>query len=240
MNEWYYAEGNRQRQGPLPAENLLSLYRSGRIALDTLVWREGMAQWQPLADFAAELGLEAAAAPPGTDPETPAPPPLPPAPAVAPAPHAVPPARQGLSGCAIAGIVAGVIGVFLLTVLGILAAIALPAYQDYVLRSKTSAALAEISPLESRVAEFHATEGRCPANGDKGFDTPESYAGSSLAELRIGRFDNGHCGMEAILAVPDHKELAGKALWLDYDEQGGEWRCSSEIDDRYLPAHCRG
>ncbi|MEE7547928.1 DUF4339 domain-containing protein, partial [Xanthomonas sp. Kuri4-1] len=75
MSEWYYAEGNRQRQGPLPADAIVELYRSGRIALDTLVWREGMPQWQPLAEVAAELGLaqsmpvtEAIDAPPGPPP----------------------------------------------------------------------------------------------------------------------------------------------------------------------------
>ncbi|WP_152983968.1 DUF4339 domain-containing protein, partial [Stenotrophomonas panacihumi] len=61
MSEWYYAEGNRQRIGPLPDENLVELYRSGRIGLDTLVWREGLPQWRPLGDFADELALPAPA-----------------------------------------------------------------------------------------------------------------------------------------------------------------------------------
>lgn len=232
---WYYAEGNRQRQGPLPPENIVALYRSDRIGLDTLVWREGMAQWQPLADVAEELGIAA----PAHDASVTLPPPLPPAPAAAPPPAAGAP-RQGLSGCALAAIIGSVVGVFLLALVGLLAAIALPAYQDYVLRSQTAGALAEMRAHEAAIAEFHGREGRCPVNGDTGFGTPESHAGGQLGSLRIGRFDNGHCGMEGLLAVPGKPALDGKAIWLDYDEAAGSWHCSSEIDDRYLPGQCRG
>jgi len=239
MNEWYYAEGNRQRQGPLPPENLVELYRSGRIGLDTLVWREGLPQWQPLSDFAAELGLPVTSTPA----DAVAPPPLPPRASAAPLPAsdtiaATP--RRGLSGCAIAAIVAAVVGVILLGILGILAAIALPAYQDYVLRAKVSAGYAQANALQAQVAAFHTAQGRCPVNGEEGFGTAESYAGGKLSQIRIGRFDNGHCGIEAVFAEHDHAQVHGKALWLDLDPQSGQWHCSSEIDDRYLPQECRG
>ena len=36
MSEWFHAEGNRQ-QGPLPAEQLVELFRNNQISLDTLV-----------------------------------------------------------------------------------------------------------------------------------------------------------------------------------------------------------
>lgn len=239
MNEWYYAEGNRQRQGPLPSENLVELYRSGRIALDTLVWREGLAQWQPLSAFAAELGLPTATAT-GNDAGTPVPPPLPPsAPAAAPA-AAVPPPRQGLSGCAMAAIIGVVVGVIGLGVLGILAAIALPAYQDYTLRAKVSGSYAQLAPLKPQVEAFNTAQGRCPVNGEGGFGSAESYAGQGLAQVRIGRFDNGHCGIEAVFDASSPAPLREKALWLDLDPESGQWQCSSEIDDRYLIQGCRG
>lgn len=242
MNVWYYVEGNRQRQGPLPPENMLELYRSGRIGLDTLVWRDGLPTWQPLADFAAELGLPDAPAPfdAATSLTPPPLPPAPPQPAPATASIAPAPARTGLSGCAIAAIIGAVVGVILLGVLGILAAIAVPAYQDYLQRAKTSSALAEMQTLQPAIEAFHSEQGRCPVNGDNGFGTPESYAGNTLAELRIGRFDDGHCGMEATLATPEQHALDGKAMWLDYDEAAQTWSCSSEIDDRLLPQQCRG
>lgn len=236
-DEWYYAEGNRLRQGPLSPENLVALYRSERIGLDTLVWREGMPQWRPLAEVADELGITSAPGAPALQP-----PPLPPAPAIAATAPAAAPAvpRKELSGCAIAAIASFVAGTCLLFLIAMLAAIALPKYQEYVLRSQATSALAQMSANETAIAGFHSREGRCPVNSDAGFGTPESYAGNRLGALRIGRFDNGHCGMEGLLAVPGKPELDGKAIWLDYDEAAGSWRCSSEIEDRYLPSACRG
>ena len=45
---WYYAS-NGQRQGPITGAELEKLTLSGMIADQTLVWREGMKEWQPYA-----------------------------------------------------------------------------------------------------------------------------------------------------------------------------------------------
>jgi len=57
MSTWYYADAERQRQGPLTADELAQRFHQGRLRLDTLVWRDGMADWQPLRDFTDELAL---------------------------------------------------------------------------------------------------------------------------------------------------------------------------------------
>lgn len=62
MEIWYYADAERQRQGPLSADELAQRFHQGRLRLDTLVWREGLAEWQPLRDFTAELALHQAPA----------------------------------------------------------------------------------------------------------------------------------------------------------------------------------
>lgn len=43
---WYYADGGQQK-GPVDESALDDLVRSGVIQADTLVWREGQANWQP-------------------------------------------------------------------------------------------------------------------------------------------------------------------------------------------------
>jgi len=261
VGQWFYAEGNRQQRGPLASDELIALYQSSRIAADTLVWRDGMAQWQPLREVADEIGLvlapppapvadtpaetdtPAVALPPQIPADSPASDPVPPAPplttaaTMAAAPVAP---RQGLSGCAIAGIVAGIGGVLLVAIVGILAAIALPAYQEYVLRSKTAQAITDLDPIKVQVSEFVQTHGRCPVNDDEGFQPAESYASGDLSAVRIGRFDNSHCGIEAELSVPDKAALDGKLLWLDFDPELHQWECTGEPDDKYLPQHCRG
>lgn len=236
MDMWHYADSDRVSQGPIDSETLTALYRERKIGPDTLVWREGMSQWQPLAAFAGELGIELAHT---------MPPPLPPAQSASPAaetpPHiASPSPTKALSGWAIAAIIAGVLFIVVVPLIGILAAISIPAYQHYTLRAQTAAAVAEAEALEAPIAEFRESEERCPVNGDDGFGTPDSYASERLQRVRIGHFDDGNCGIEAILTIPGQAKLDGKALWLDYDTEISEWHCSSEIEDRYLPAHCRG
>lgn len=62
MSNWYYADAERQRLGPLTAEELVQRFHQGRLRLDTLVWRDGLADWQPLRDFTEELALHQAPA----------------------------------------------------------------------------------------------------------------------------------------------------------------------------------
>ena len=227
MSDWYYAEGNQQRRGPLPETDLAELFRSGRIGLDTWVWREGLPQWRPLSEFARELGLSVAAAPPPL-------PPTMPARAAAPAP-AMP--KRGLSGCMIALIIVAACSV---PAIAILAAIALPAYQDYTLRAKVAGALTEAAPLKVAAAEFRARDGRCPDNGDAGFGSAESYATAQVASIRLGEFEDGKCGMELRLRGTGSDRLDGKAVWFELDANAGRWTCTSEIENRYLPRACRG
>lgn len=237
VSQWFYAEGNRERRGPITDDNIVELFQSRRIDEDTLVWREGAGDWRPLREFASELGLDMAQAASTTAPI--GPPSLPPGLQTIHTPPAAAP-RQGLSGCAIAGIIAAVVGVILIAIVGILAAIALPAYQDYVLRSKVTMANGQMTALKQQVTEFVATNERCPVNDDEGFGSPDSYADGDVAEINIGRFENGHCGLEARLHVPKHTQLDGKSLWLDYDMQADTWECSSDVEDKYLPISCRG
>src|SRR5450631_4601535 len=49
-------------------------------------------------------------------------------------------------------------------IVGILAAIALPAYQDYIVRSKMSEGVAAIAACKTSVAEYAATKGAFPTN----------------------------------------------------------------------------
>jgi uncharacterized RDD family membrane protein YckC len=57
MSNWYYADAENQRQGPLSAEEMAQRFHQGKLRLDTLVWRDGLAEWQPLRDFTQELAL---------------------------------------------------------------------------------------------------------------------------------------------------------------------------------------
>jgi len=70
MTQWYYANKNNERQGPVEAGVIRDKLSRGELNQDTLLWRDGMAQWQPVASVQAELA--AADRPPFTPVEPPA------------------------------------------------------------------------------------------------------------------------------------------------------------------------
>lgn len=229
MTEWYYSTADGQRHGPLAQDQLRALADAGTIDAQTLVWRDGMAGWEPLQRLAAELGLGMV------------PPPLPGAPAAPVVVQLPPQPRQGMSGCLMAVLI-GVGALFLIAILGILAAIALPAYMDYRLRAMSMQAIAEATAHQPAVAEFMAShDGSCPSNDEDGFGSAESYASAHLSSIVFGEFEGSDlCGLEATISGTGRDELDDSAIWLEYDPDSATWTCTSEVADRYLPPSCRG
>jgi hypothetical protein len=99
---WYYLL-NGQRQGPVDDAGLELLVRQGTVQDDTLVWREGLAEWQPYGSVKPKPAAPPPQAPPRPEP---APPPRPdptPRPEPVPRPYSPPqspamPPRAGSSG----------------------------------------------------------------------------------------------------------------------------------------------
>ncbi len=59
---WYYAVGQEQK-GPVTEAQLHALAKDGAITAATLVWRDGMADWQPYSTVAGDAAGGASAAP---------------------------------------------------------------------------------------------------------------------------------------------------------------------------------
>ncbi len=135
MTDWYYHAPGQGRVGPLSADEMRARFRDRRITRDMLAWHDGLREWQPVDRLIEELGLT------GIEQDLSRPPPVPPRPAAAVASHAarpsthIEPPPSNRTGCIIAAIAVGIGG---LVTLGILAAIAIPAYQDYVKRAKAA------------------------------------------------------------------------------------------------------
>ena len=117
--QWYYADRQRQQQGPLAGAELVGALKRGDVDMSTLVWHEGLPGWVPLAQVAAQLGVQGA------------PPPV---------PRAVErrPAVPRKSGSKVGLIIGGVMLGGLVLFGGIIAAIAIPAYSDYTIRARVS------------------------------------------------------------------------------------------------------
>lgn len=239
MAQWFYSEGPNRNVGPLTQQDIGDAFRRGLITADTQVWREGMAQWQPLRGMAAELGLQGLldAAPAASH----LPPPLPHTTGYAARPayagaH-VAPAPSGMSRGVVIALVCVVGGFVLIAVLAILAAIALPAYSDYTAKAKLMQASQAAAPLRTAIAAQWA-DGVCPSNESAGFQAAEAYASPVIESITIGQFEDGSCGME-LRPRGIRKQIDGKALWWSLEPRSQQWACSSEIADIYLPRECK-
>ncbi len=69
-SSYYYARGN-QRFGPVSGSQLKELAASGQLAPDDLVWKEGMAGWEPAKKLKGLFAAEPASAPPPPLPTSP-------------------------------------------------------------------------------------------------------------------------------------------------------------------------
>lgn len=146
--------------------------------------------------------------------------------------------RRELGGCLLAIIAAAVLMV-LVSILGILAAIAIPAYQEYTHRAKIVQASAETAPLRQEIAGFMAANGRCPDGDDLGLEASGGAHGALVGQIQVGEFDDGTCGMELKLGRIGPAELNDGQLWWEL-RADGSWQCSSSVENRWLPLECRG
>lgn len=136
-------------------------------------------------------------------------------------------------------------------IIGILAAVALPAYQDYTARSQVSEAVTLASGLKATVSEIYATEGDLDgvdSGATAGFGLPEAtdVKGNFVMQVAV---DDG-----VITATMNDANLGGVAstiqsgtLTLSPVTNGDQpiiWNCKpgvngTALDPKYLPNECR-
>jgi len=234
MTQWYYADDARNRIGPLSADELREHYRQRRLRRDNLVWCEGMVQWLPLERVALELDIDS------ITPDASLPPPMPTStPAPASAAYRAAPKKQGMSGCLIAVLICAGLGI---PMAGILAAIAIPAYNDYVQRTKVMETMAAVAPLKPAIAEHVASADSCP-DSDSTDLAPLLQQLSQhprVAGVRVGTLQGGRCAFEVSLRGIGTR-IDGKTLLFEaIDAAASQWDCSGgDLDARFRPQQCR-
>jgi uncharacterized membrane protein YhaH (DUF805 family) len=68
MADCYYLDGARNQQGPVAADEIARLVRSGTIRRDTMVWYAGMPEWSPAGQVSEFASLFGRASPPAAPP----------------------------------------------------------------------------------------------------------------------------------------------------------------------------
>ncbi|HEZ6812595.1 TPA: pilin [Neisseria meningitidis] len=146
-----------------------------------------------------------------------------------------------------------------IAIVGILAAVALPAYQDYTARAQVSEAILLAEGQKSAVTEYYLNHGIWPGdNSSAGVATSTDIKGKYVAGVKV---EKGV--ITATMASSNvNNEIKGKklSLWAKRQDGSVKWFCgqpvtrndkatnnddvnkatgNNEIDTKHLPSTCR-
>lgn len=118
-------------------------------------------------------------------------------------------------------------------IIGILAAIAIPAYQDYVIRTQVGEGVNLMAGAKSGVADFWADKGRFPAsNASAGVPAAASIVGTYVSQVAVGangvitatygrnvnsKINNGTCTVTP-------RDAGGSVVWTGTCSFDVKWR----------------
>ncbi|HEZ5331700.1 TPA: pilin [Neisseria meningitidis] len=145
-----------------------------------------------------------------------------------------------------------------IAIVGILAAVALPAYQDYTARAQVSEAILLAEGQKSAVTEYYLNHGIWPANNNSaGVASSSTIKGKYVKEVKVA---NGVV-TATMLSSGVNKEIQGKklSLWAKRQDGSVKWFCGQpvtrakadsdadavtadsdkKIDTKHLPSTCR-
>ncbi|HGG7539523.1 TPA: pilin [Neisseria meningitidis] len=142
-----------------------------------------------------------------------------------------------------------------IAIVGILAAVALPAYQDYTARAQVSEAILLAEGQKSAVTEYYLNHGEWPANNNSaGVASSSEIKGKYVEKVEVAK------GVitATMLSTGVNKEIQGKKLSLWAKRQAGsvKWFCgqpvqradkatdavtpdTDKINTKHLPSTCR-
>jgi type IV pilus assembly protein PilA len=127
-------------------------------------------------------------------------------------------------------------------IIAILAAIAIPAYQDYLIRSQVSEGAVLADGAKTAMAEFYSNSGHFPpSNISAGLATNVSIKGQYVSQVDVattGKITASYGGPKANVAI----STGPKTLIFSSVTNGGsvEWHCTGgSVPSKYLPTSCR-
>jgi type IV pilus assembly protein PilA len=129
-------------------------------------------------------------------------------------------------------------------IIGILAAIALPAYQDYLGRSQVVEALNLAASFKEQVTDGYGQRGTCPLNGDTGIPAASDINGKYTESVEL-KADGTTCAIVAtIKASGVSAGIASGTLTLKATSissgASALWECTASFPQRFLPRACSG
>lgn len=140
-------------------------------------------------------------------------------------------------------------------IIGILAAVALPAYQDYTARAQAAEALTLLGGLKTPIIDIAGTSGlpvacstqaAVPANGANAAVPAGALAAGNGYTLSGNVVDNiaavesaGTCALTATFkATGANDKIINKKVIFTYTAANGLWACTSDLVDAVRPKTC--
>jgi type IV pilus assembly protein PilA len=142
-------------------------------------------------------------------------------------------------------------------IIGILASIAIPAYQDYTVRAQVVEAFSLASEIKASVQEFRKDRGRLPRNnGEAGVPAADKLIGNFVTHVEVA---DG--ALHVTMGNHANKLIEGRVVTLQPIVVTGSpaspmsWRCGrrevppgmeavgenrTDVDQKHLPSSCRG
>lgn len=129
-----------------------------------------------------------------------------------------------------------------IAIIGILAAVAIPAYQDYTIRSQVSEGLSLSDGAKTAIAEYYQTKGTYPAtNSAAGLAPATSITGNYVSSVTVS---NSQITVKYGNKI--NQSVKGDTLVLQAKANTGSisWTCQpaaakGTIPSKYLPSSCR-
>lgn len=122
-------------------------------------------------------------------------------------------------------------------IIGILAAIALPAYQDYTKRARVSEGLSLAGGAKTSVTEYYSSNNTFPkTNAEAGLAEATEIKGNAVTSVGVGA--NG-----VITVTFNEKVNQGSTVIMTPTAENGsvKWNCTGgSLDKKWRPSECRG
>jgi type IV pilus assembly protein PilA len=124
-------------------------------------------------------------------------------------------------------------------IIGILAAVAIPAYQDYIARSQMSEAVSLLGSAKTATAEYMSDKGAAPASVTEvvGNTSGKYVSGISITGTSTS---TGITFAATMKASQVNSAITSKTVFVLTADSGKTWACTKgSVDAKYLPGACR-
>ncbi len=140
-------------------------------------------------------------------------------------------------------------------IIGILAAIAIPQYQNYVARSQVAEGLIVIAPLKAAIVEYDGVEGSLPPSGlFAAGAAPSSFSSDLVSTVSWSGMSAENGGIGIVFSSSAHELIKDRGFFLCATKSSGQsitWLCADTcpsgltlggnpaVDSKLLPSGCK-